>query len=369
MGGSDAGTYATPYPAPGQYASVTAVDVAPFSDGLSVRIAVSGSAAYDWHRLGGGDNRWYLDVHGATLGVTAHEVHSASTAVASVRIGTVHVVGAPTVRIAMTLTGDKRVDVVPFTGGITLTVPGDDAIDVARSGSGQIGDATLAAGADPDATAPSSQSWKFSPQPGTIPPGSNPRLIVIDPGHGGSDSGAQHNGLTEKVLTLDISKRLRALLVARGWIVKMTRTTDVDVYGPNASDRAELQARCDVANAAGARMFVSVHINSFTTSELNGTTTYYYKPTDRLFAAAIQRHLMSSVTTKDDGVRRENFYVVRHTTMPAVLVETAFISNPSDAALMRQPSFLENVAVGIANGIKEYAGSPASVPVSSVGGG
>ena len=116
-------------------------------------------------------------------------------------------------------------------------------------------------------------------------------------------------------------------------------------------------------------MFVSVHINSFTSGELSGTTTYYYKPQDRLFAAAIQRHLMTSLPTKDDGVRRENFYVVRHTTMPAVLVETAFISNASDAALMRQPSFLQNVALGIANGIREYAGSPASIPVSSVGGG
>ena len=343
----------------------------PFSDGLSVRIAVNGSAAYDWHRLGGGDNRWYIDVHGASLSVPAHEIHSASAAVASVRVGTVHVVGAPTVRIAMTLTGDKRVEVVPFDGGVTLNVPGDDAMDVARSGSGQIGDAALAAGSDQDATVPPSEGWKFSPQPGTSvapgaplappPPGSNPRLIVIDPGHGGSDTGAQHNGLTEKVLTLDISKRLRAMLIARGWIVKMTRTTDVDVYGPNASDRAELQARCDVANAAGARMFVSVHINSFTTGELNGTTTYYYKPQDRLFAAAIQRHLMTSLSTKDDGVRRENFYVVRHTTMPSVLVETAFLSNPSDAALMRQPAFLQNVALGIANGIREYAGSPASI--------
>ncbi len=371
---------ASPLPAAVQpYATVTAVDVAPLDDGISVRVAVSGSSAYDWHRLGGGDNRWYIDLHGAALAMAPHEIRSASSSVQSVRVGTVRVIGAPTVRIAMTLSGDKRVEVVPFAGGVTLTVTGEDAIDVARSGNGAVGDPSLAAEPSPATTVPPADGWKFAPQPGAIPspgaplapppPGSNPRLIVIDPGHGGSDSGAQHNGLTEKVLTLDISKRLRSLLIARGWIVKMTRTTDVDVYGPNASDRAELQARCDVANAAGARMFISVHINSFTTGELNGTTTYYYKPQDRLFAAAIQRHLMNTLATKDDGVRRENFYVVRHTAMPSVLVETAFISNPSDAAQMRQPAFLQNVALGIANGIREYAGTPASIPVSSVGGG
>ncbi|MBV8159473.1 MAG: N-acetylmuramoyl-L-alanine amidase, partial [Acidimicrobiia bacterium] len=76
-----------------------------------------------------------------------------------------------------------------------------------------------------------------------VPAGANPRLIVLDPGHGGSDTGAIRNGLVEKNLALDIAMRLRTLLVARGWLVKMTHETDADVYGPNASDINELQAR------------------------------------------------------------------------------------------------------------------------------
>ncbi len=68
--------------------------------------------------------------------------------------------------------------------------------------------------------------------------------------------------------------------------------------------------------------------------------------------------------TQDDGTRHENFYVVRHTTMPAVLVETAFITNPGDVALLRQPSFLQNVAQGLANGVKAYTSAPQPNPVS-----
>ncbi len=183
---------------------------------------------------------------------------------------------------------------------------------------------------------------------------------MLDPGHGGSDTGAMHNGLMEKEITLDIALRLRTLLVSRGWIVRMTRDTDRDVYGPNASDVAELQARVDVANNAGARMFVSIHANSSTSSVPSGTTSYYYKPQDRPLAAAIQARLIALLGTKDDGVVRERFYVIHRTTMPAALIETAFVSNADDAARLRSPNFRQQIAVGIADGIKDYAGQPSS---------
>ncbi|MBV8150826.1 MAG: N-acetylmuramoyl-L-alanine amidase, partial [Candidatus Eremiobacteraeota bacterium] len=219
-------------------------------------------------------------------------------------------------------------------------------------GSGQSG----AVAPPPVAAAPTAVprlDWKFGPL--------NPRLIVLDPGHGGSDTGAMRNGLVEKDLVLDIAQRLEALLVGRGWTVKMTREADVDVYGPNAADVAELQARCDVANNAGARMFVSIHANSSTSPAPNGTTSYYWKPEDRALAAAIQTHLIGLLGTKDDGVQKERFYVIRHTTMPAALVETAFVSNSDDAARLRSSQFRQDIAEGIADGIRDYAGAPGSV--------
>jgi len=192
----------------------------------------------------------------------------------------------------------------------------------------------------------------------------------------GADPGTQHYGLVEKVLTLDIAQRLRTLLVAQGWTVRMTRETDVDPVSAeniakmradgkaNPDDRAYLQTRCDVANNAGARLFISIHVNSAPLESARGTTVYWYKPQDAAFAQALERSVIPVAGTQDDGTRHENFYVVRHTTMPSVLIETAFVTNPDDVALLRSPSFLQNVAQGIANGVKAYAGAPGAQPLS-----
>jgi N-acetylmuramoyl-L-alanine amidase len=194
-------------------------------------------------------------------------------------------------------------------------------------------------------------AWKFAPRPHYVP--TNPRLIVIDPGHGGSDRGTIHGGVAEADLTLDMAKRLRDLLVARGWEVKMTRDTDVDVYAANDSAHDELQARVDVANSAGARLFVSIHANAFIKSGPYGTTTYISKPDDVAFARIVERDLAAD-GTKDDGVVKSHLYVTYHTRMPAVLVETAFLSNPSDYALLTSAAWRQKVAQEIADGIGEY---------------
>jgi N-acetylmuramoyl-L-alanine amidase len=270
------------------------------------------------------------------------------------------------------MTGNQRVDLAPSESGLVITVAAQPATDLARIGTGRTGGAAVvasAASADPNASPDAVPAWK----PGTA---TNPKLIVIDPGHGGADPGTQHNGLVEKQLTLDIAQRLKSLLVAQGWTVRMTRETDVDPLSsdilakmradgkPKADDRAYLQTRCDVANNAGARMFISIHINSAPSESAHGTTVYWYKPQDAALAQAIERSVIPLAGTQDDGTRHENFYVVRHSTMPAVLIETAFATNPGDVALLRQPSFLQNVAQGIANGVKAYAGAPGSNALS-----
>jgi N-acetylmuramoyl-L-alanine amidase len=146
----------------------------------------------------------------------------------------------------------------------------------------------------------------------------------------------------------------------------MTHDSDIDPVSPanlakmhadglpNPDDRAYLQTRCDAANDINARLFISIHINSAPVTSARGTTVYWYKPQDAPFAQAIDRALIPLAGTQDDGTRHENFYVVRHTTMPAVLIETAFLTNPGDVALLRSPEFLQNVAQGIANGVKAY---------------
>jgi N-acetylmuramoyl-L-alanine amidase len=150
----------------------------------------------------------------------------------------------------------------------------------------------------------------------------------------------------------------------------MTRDSDIDPVSqanltamqadgkPNPSDRAYLQTRDDVANDVNARMFISIHVNYSDSPSVNGTTFYWYKPEDQLLAQTLEKAVIPIAGTFDVGLRHENFYVTRHATMPAVLIETAFISNPHDAALLRSAAFLQNMAQGIANGVKAYAGSP-----------
>ncbi len=340
------------------------------ADGVAVRVTLSGAASYEWHRLA--DDRWYIDFQNTTLNGPGRDEHPSFGSVQSVRVRQAGSTDTPTVRIAFTMTGNQRVDLAPSESGLVITVAAQPATDLARIGTGRTGGAAVVASAaspDPNASTDAVPAWK----PGTA---TNPKLIVIDPGHGGADPGTQHNGLVEKQLTLDIAQRLKSLLVAQGWTVRMTRETDVDPLSsdilakmradgkPKADDRAYLQTRCDVANNAGARMFISIHINSAPSESAHGTTVYWYKPQDAALAQAIERSVIPLAGTQDDGTRHENFYVVRHSTMPAVLIETAFATNPGDVALLRQPSFLQNVAQGIANGVKAYAGAPGSNALS-----
>jgi N-acetylmuramoyl-L-alanine amidase len=252
----------------------------------------------------------------------------------------------------MSLMSVPHIDVTPSNAALTVAVTaGEDPLPI-HIGAGQIGpDAKVAILTDASPLPISTPvPWKFGSH------GTGAHLIVLDPGHGGSDTGAQQNGLTEKEITLDISQRLRDVLTARGWSVKMTREKDVDVFEPNDSAHDELQARCDIANKAGAQIFVSIHVNSFTSGDLNGTTTYYYKNEDLPLAEAVHRRLVSVLDTKDDGVRKSNFYVIHHTSMPAILIETAFMSNADDAQRLRSVTFLQKIASAVADGVGDYAG-------------
>jgi N-acetylmuramoyl-L-alanine amidase len=349
--------------ASGSGTSVTGVTVAPSDAGYVVTIAVTGDAAFEWHRLRDPDNRFWVDVKNAQLNGPPIS-QSEPEPVGAVRV---RQIDSSTVRVALSLTGPKTLTVSPAGSGLTVEVGRDDVADtgtMVRSGSGSVGN-VVASGeqvapvtpAPGDASAPQSPSgWKFggsAPASGHAYVPRNPRLIVIDPGHGGSDRGTSRHGVDEADLTLDMSKRLRDILVARGWQVRMTRSTDVDVYAPNDSAHDELQARDDVANNAGARLFVSIHVNAFINSGPYGTTSYISKQSDVAFGQIVERQLASD-GTKDDGVIKSHLYVTTHALMPAVLVETAFISNPDDYALLTSPAWRQRVAQSIADGIAQY---------------
>lgn len=183
------------------------------------------------------------------------------------------------------------------------------------------------------------------------------KIIAIDAGHGGSDTGAiGPTGYTEKEGTLAISQKLASFLKSAGAKVVMTRSDDRDVYAPNASATNELQARVNVGNNYGADIFVSIHCNAFVNPAANGTQTFYYGSSyqGQRLADNIQTKMIETNGLYNRGISNCNFYVVKYSYMPAVLIETAFISNYNEEALLRDNVWQENLAKAIAEGINQY---------------
>ncbi len=183
------------------------------------------------------------------------------------------------------------------------------------------------------------------------------KIIAIDAGHGGPDPGAVGSkGTKEKVITLDIAKRLAKILEARGAKVIMIRQDDREVG---------LYQRTEKANAAKADIFVSIHINANTNPALGGTSTYIYngavntnqsakiKESNRL-AGYVQNELLKTLGLRDVGVRSANFVVLRTSNMPAILAELAFISNLAEEKYINTENFKNSSAEAIAKGIGLY---------------
>ncbi len=179
-------------------------------------------------------------------------------------------------------------------------------------------------------------------------------LIYIDPGHGGTDPGAIGvGGLRESDVVLGIALKLNSLLTKGGFRTMMSRDSDVFV---------DLITRSQEANNAGADIFISIHTNAFGTPTPKGTEIWYYPNgykgdtrDNKTFAQIIYNNLMKEINTVDRGLKEgPSLSVLNKTKMPAILIETAFITNPDDAALLQDDAFQWKVAQGIYNGIVEY---------------
>ncbi len=184
------------------------------------------------------------------------------------------------------------------------------------------------------------------------------KTIIVDAGHGGSDCGAiGPSGIYEKDITLAIAKELQKQLIIEGANVLMTRTTDRDVSNQqDATVRVELGDRVVVAEELQADVFVSIHLNSFTSPDIGGVETYYYQGSQSgaRLAYAVQKSLMAQFNLKDRGVKTANFYLLKNSSMPSILTELAFISNPREEKLLISPDAQVLFAQAILNGLKQY---------------
>lgn len=180
--------------------------------------------------------------------------------------------------------------------------------------------------------------------------------VVIDAGHNpqGVNAGAEGQGLREQDITYAVSRSLAELLRANGnFDVRLTRNTPTEVLG--TSNATSLQQRVQIANSWPADYFISIHANAATNPEANGTEVYTYRnvgPAHEL-AEEIQQAIVEEMNMKDLGVKTNpSLYVLRRTTMPALLVELGFITNASDARKMSEDP--DGFARAIYNGMLDY---------------
>ncbi|PSF39229.1 N-acetylmuramoyl-L-alanine amidase [Aphanothece hegewaldii CCALA 016] len=199
----------------------------------------------------------------------------------------------------------------------------------------------------PPSNPPSNPPISLDPTP---PPRPNPpkgrTLVILDPGHGGKDPGAIGiGGLQEKDIILPISQMVSQILEQQGIQVMMTRSSDYFV---------SLEGRTNMANRAGASLFVSIHANSMGAGrpDVSGLEVYYFG--DRRLSDTIYRSIVRSVNVKERGVRRARFYVLRNSKMPSTLIEVGFVTGQEDAAKLRNSNYQRQMADAIARGVIEY---------------
>lgn len=177
------------------------------------------------------------------------------------------------------------------------------------------------------------------------------RIIVIDAGHGGKDSGATNNGILEKDITLKVATIVKNKLEADGAKVIMTRSGDT---------YPTLEDRVNIALQNYAEVFVSIHVNSATNTSAKGTETYYNVEgnvnvvEDEALAKAINTQIVNNANMKDRGIKTANYYVIKNMLLPSVLVELGFISNPEDLEKLTDSDYIEIFGNSIYNGIVEY---------------
>ena len=171
--------------------------------------------------------------------------------------------------------------------------------------------------------------------------------LILDAGHGGSDSGACNGAHHEAVYALDIVKRVGKLCQSSGITVQYTRTSDTHV---------SITKRYQQANTWGADAFVSVHLNSAAQQTASGAETLVYLQVTHPLACAIQQAVIAATGTKNRGVKaRPDLGVLRATNMPAVLCEVGFISNPQECEKLASADYRQCVAQALAQGICTWA--------------
>lgn len=195
------------------------------------------------------------------------------------------------------------------------------------------------------------------------------KTVVLDPGHGGIDPGAHHDGeFTEKEVVLAVGLELRRLLEQAGAAVVMTRESDRDVSHHTPGDPAtryqrDMQSRVKIINGSGADLFISIHVNTIHDPNVRGAIAFYRedRPENKRLAEVIHRQINPVVSVNPQPgqyIHQEpkvgNYLLLNCAEIPGIILEMAFMTSPDDRELIARPSYRRKLAEAIFFGLVEY---------------
>lgn len=192
--------------------------------------------------------------------------------------------------------------------------------------------------------------------------------IVVDAGHGGVDGGASSQSVIESKITLAIAKKVESQLKRMGAEVVMTRTTDGDVLDEHAPSeefatlrerkKQDIFLREEIVKSNEPEIFITIHANAIPEEKWRGAQVFYHQsghPNSELLAKSVQDSIKNTLQNTDrEALAIKQIYLLKKAEVPAVLIETGFLSNPEERELLSDESYQEKMANAIVNGIENY---------------
>ena len=183
------------------------------------------------------------------------------------------------------------------------------------------------------------------------------KIIYLDAGHGGADSGAISNNIYEKNLNLEIVDKLESELLSRGAIVLLTRDGDYDLSTTNINRKKDdLYSRVKLINNSNCDLYISIHLNSTTSTKWRGLQIFYsnINENNKFLAETINNSLIKDIKNVREIKKSNNYYMYKNITTPGILIEVGFLSNPNDKYLLKQEEYQYKLVSSITDGIVNY---------------
>lgn len=183
------------------------------------------------------------------------------------------------------------------------------------------------------------------------------KVIVLDAGHGGTDSGAQSTTIIEKDLNLILVKKLEKELISRGATIYLTREGDEDLSTSTVNrKRNDLYNRAKYINSLSPDMYISIHLNATTSSSWKGLQVFYTSKNgeNQKIASTITTYLKENIKNVREIKKDDTYYMYKFIKSPGILIEAGFISNPNENYLLRQEDYQDKLIILIADSIEIY---------------